>query len=496
MNKKSLKINVISSIMLQLVTIVSGFILPRIILVYFGSETNGLVSSINQFLSYVSLLEGGISGVIMAGLYQPLAENNTEKISAVVKATDIFFKKISIIFVLYALGLGIIYPLIVQSGFSWRYVFSLTLILAASIFIQYCFSLTYRALLIADRRGYIVYLSQMCFVIINLIFVLIALKIFPNIHVIKGIAALAYTIQPVVYNWYINKHYRIDKHSSPDQDALEQRWSGFGQNIAYFIHSNTDVVVLTFFTSLSVVSIYSVYAMVIKSLRNLVTSISSAVSPSMGNILTGENMEIKNDAFNMYEFGVGFLTSIAFTIGGCLLVPFVMIYTNGITDVDYYQPYFAIILLISEAIYAYSEPFVNVAFAAGHFKQTAKYAYSESVINILISILVVRKFGLIGVSVGTVIAMGYRMIVQIIYLKKNILFRSPIKTCENILTFLAAVFSSVFVVKWIGFAKPDSYLLWAIQALEISIIVGVIFLLYCVIFRKNELSKLIHRIIR
>ena len=42
--------NIVSSIVLQVVNIISGFILPRIILGTFGSEVNGLVSSLNQFL--------------------------------------------------------------------------------------------------------------------------------------------------------------------------------------------------------------------------------------------------------------------------------------------------------------------------------------------------------------------------------------------------------------------------------------------------------------
>lgn len=72
---KLIIVNIICSLLLQVVTIVSGFILPKIIISSLGSETNGLVASINQFLNYVVLLEGGVSGVITASLYQPLSTN-------------------------------------------------------------------------------------------------------------------------------------------------------------------------------------------------------------------------------------------------------------------------------------------------------------------------------------------------------------------------------------------------------------------------------------
>ena len=64
MNKRSTKLNVLTSLALQIVTILNGFIVPRIILTAFGSEVNGLVSSLGQFLNYITLLEGGVSGVV------------------------------------------------------------------------------------------------------------------------------------------------------------------------------------------------------------------------------------------------------------------------------------------------------------------------------------------------------------------------------------------------------------------------------------------------
>ena len=71
--KNKLKWNSISAILLQVVTAVSGIILPRIIITNYGSGVNGLIASITQFLSYIALLETGIGGVIQtacAGRYE------------------------------------------------------------------------------------------------------------------------------------------------------------------------------------------------------------------------------------------------------------------------------------------------------------------------------------------------------------------------------------------------------------------------------------------
>ena len=94
--------NAFTSLLLQLVTIVSGFIIPRLILKNFGSEVNGLISSLNQFLNYVTILEGGLSSVILANLYKPLYEKNHAKINSVIKTTQKFYQKLATIFIFYA----------------------------------------------------------------------------------------------------------------------------------------------------------------------------------------------------------------------------------------------------------------------------------------------------------------------------------------------------------------------------------------------------------
>ncbi len=59
--KKKVMLNVGCTMLCQLVTFISGLIVPRLILSTFGSEANGLVSSITQFLNYIALVEGELA---------------------------------------------------------------------------------------------------------------------------------------------------------------------------------------------------------------------------------------------------------------------------------------------------------------------------------------------------------------------------------------------------------------------------------------------------
>ena len=83
--KKRVKRSVFTTLMLQCTTLVCGLIVPRALLGAYGSEAYGATTSIAQFLSYITLLEGGIGGVARAALYKPLAENNKYQISIIIK---------------------------------------------------------------------------------------------------------------------------------------------------------------------------------------------------------------------------------------------------------------------------------------------------------------------------------------------------------------------------------------------------------------------------
>ena len=487
----NVKKNIITSLLCQLITIINGLVVPRLILGSFGSEVNGLVSSISQFLNYITLLEGGLSGVIMAALYKPLAEKDSMRVSAIINATNQFFRRIAVMFVGYMLIVATLYPLFVHTSFSWGFVASLAVIIGITLFIQYFFSLSLRLLINANQEGYIVYTAQIIFTLINFIFTLIVINVYPEIHVLKIANVIAYCIQPIVFVAYVNKNYKLDRSIPPDKNAISQRWDGFGQNLAFFIHTNTDVVVLTVFCTLLDVSVYSVYFMVIGSLKNLVMSISSAVVPSIGNTLASGDSDIINDAFDTYETGINIITTFAFACGIVLIVPFVNIYTAGIVDANYIQPVFGILLMIAEAIYCYRDPYVSIAYASGKFKETSKYAYIEAISNIVISVILVIRFGLVGVAVGTFVSMCYRFIMHVIYIKKNIINRPISKFAASFARSAIILGISVVLAFVVMFKLPTSYGGWIVMAMTVAGIVALMILVVQMVFNRKQFTALV-----
>lgn len=128
---KRLRWNTYSSLVFQLTTIICGFILPRLILKSFGSQVNGLVNSIMQFLHIITFLELGVGAVVQSSLYKPLSDRDDLQTSRIMRSANKFFTKIAIILLAYVAVLMVLYPILVNKDFG--YIYTAALILAISI---------------------------------------------------------------------------------------------------------------------------------------------------------------------------------------------------------------------------------------------------------------------------------------------------------------------------------------------------------------------------
>jgi len=206
--KKALK-NIVSSLLLQITTIICGFITPSLIIKNYGSDVNGLISSITQFLSYIMLLEAGVGPVLKAALYKPIAEKDKEEIFALLRSGQKYFRTISYIFVIYIILLFLIYPIIVSTQFDFVFTCSLIIIMSISTFFEYYMGITYRIYLNASQNTYIISCIQLITLIVNTIVVVILIKLGFNVHIVKLVTTLIFVMRPILQYLYTSKVEKI-----------------------------------------------------------------------------------------------------------------------------------------------------------------------------------------------------------------------------------------------------------------------------------------------
>lgn len=494
--KTKLMLNSASSLIYQLITIVCGFILPRYFLLYYGSEVNGLVSSITQFLGFISLAECGVGAVVQSTLYKPLAHNDMESVSGIVVSSERFFRRIAYILLGYTAVLMLVYPLITADSFDYFFTLVLTAVISVSSFAQYYIGMTYKLLLNADQLGFIQHIIHTVALILNTVLCILFMKSGASVQIVKLTTSLIFVIQPALLSVIAKRKFKIDRKIKLTEEPIKQKWNGLAQHIATVVLGNTDTVVLTLLSTLENVSVYAVYHMVVNGVKQIVVSMTNGMQAMFGNMLAKNEKEEINLAFDRIEWLLHTMVTFVFSVTAVLILPFIKIYTADITDADYIVPAFAYMITLAQASYCFRLPYNIMVLAAGHYKQTQWSAIIEAVINIVVSVILVFRFGLIGVAIGTFVAMAYRTVYLVFYLKKNILFRKIHHFIKHLIVdIVCAVFLIVPVSLLPSFynMQPDGYFAWVILAVKVALTGIVVFAAVNVILYRKEMKQILLR---
>lgn len=495
MRKKLLAKNTVASLLSQITALVCGFILPRLFLEYFGSEVNGLVNSITQFLGVISFLELGVGAVVQSSLYKPLAEGDKQQVSRVMVSADRFFRRLAQILLGYVLLLVTVYPLIANQSFGYLYTATLIAAISISSFAQYYFGIVNSLLLNADQRGYIQYNAQTITVVLNTVVCVFMIKLGGSVQLVKLTTSLIYLARPLALRIYVNRRYQIDWKIQYDGEPIQQKWNGVAQHIAAVVLDGTDTIVLTLLSTLSNVSIYSVYFMVIKGVKTLFLSMTNGIQSLLGELWARQELEELRKTFGWTEWCIHTGTTFVFSCTAALIVPFVRVYTAGINDANYIQPAFAILLTLANAMHCLRLPYNIMVLAAGHYKQTQKNYIVAATINIVLSVLTVKAWGLIGVAIGTFAAMAYQTVWLAIYDSKHFV-SWPMKSV--IKQFAVDGITAVFIVVISGMLTMHSvtYLSWIMLAIVTALLAVIITAFLNFIVYKEKMMALIHILLK
>lgn len=492
------KLNIVSSLGTQIVALFCGLVIPRMMIGAFGSELYGATASIGQFLAYISLFEGGIGGVARAALYGPIAQNDVARMSAIVSEIKRFFRLLAYAFVAYVIILGVSFKSIshIQS-LDWISTFLLVVVISISTFGQYFIGISNSVFLQAAQKTYITNAITMIATVLNTVLVILLVRVGCNIIVVKLVSSCVFVLRPIFLWLYVKKSYKLTHVKKTREVYLKQKRTGMGQHLAFFLHSNTDVMVLTWFADLASVAVYSVYHMVISQIQNLTTSFASGMEAIFGDMLAKNEYDELNRCFGYYETLISIVSTVLFSATAVLILPFVKLYTRNVSDANYIVPLFAIILTLASLVYCWRIPYHSMTIAAGHFKETRVAAYGEAVINVGLSILLVHFGGLVGVAIATLVATMFRFFYYAIYLSKKI-------SCRKISAFLKRIsinivaFAIIFLLGRIvtSSMNMENYAQWALGGIVVTAVAVLVTLILNGMFYRSDFVAILNKILK
>ncbi len=469
------KKNTISTLAHQLVTTLCGLVIPWIMIDTFGSAAYGATTSIVQFLSYITLFEGGIGRVARGALYKPLADRDHEKISGLYLAVKRFFSGIGLAFAGYAVVLAFLYHDIAEvTIFSREYTFALVISIAIGKFAEYMGGISKVTLLNADQKQYVVNAAYIFTNMLNAGLIVLLATSGVSIMWVKLVSSLVFVLRPVLYSLYVRKHYRIIKNGP--RMSLPNKFTGVAQHTAYVIQNNTDVIILTVLADLRSVAVYSVYHLIIFSMRNVVTAFTGGMEALLGNMAAKGEQETLRRTYRGYKLILTILTVALFGATAVLILPFVRLYTAGVEDADYIRPVFGLLLVLSEALNCLILPCFNLSIAANKLKESQIGSYGEAAVNVVVSLILVLAWDpLLGVALGTLASTVFKCVYYTVFSGKKILKGNVLRMLMKMTaTGLVLVELSVGGV-WLMEKMPvDNYFVWVVWGIGCILVTGAI----------------------
>lgn len=490
MKYKNGVLSAIAGILQQLVTLVFGLIVPRLFIRTFGSEMNGLLSSIANLYSYLALVEAGVGTVTIQALYGPLGRDDKKSINQIMTATSQYYTRAGFYYLLGVLAIAVIYPLTVPSTIPFQTIFLLTILSGMGGVINFWVQGKYTVLFRAEGKQYLIHIVSMCaYVLSNAIKIAMLLAGYDVIAIHIGYFVLD-LLKMAFFMLYIRKHYKwLNLKETPNKAALSQSRAVLIQEIMRMICSNTDILVLTYVAGdLKAVSVYSIYLMIYSTVEKLFSTFFGSFHYVLGQKYNTDKTGYM-PLHRVYE-ALSMTGSFAlYTIAFVLTTPFLRVYTAGITDIAYVDPYLPFLFTFMHLLSSGREASSRVINFAGHFRQMQWRAILESAINLLISVVLVRIIGIYGVLLGTIIAYLYRTNDIIIYASHKILERSSWITYRMWLVNMA-VFGIIWYLSSLLKLSVNSFILLFAKAIPVSLAIACFYILELGVLEPKALRYL------
>lgn len=462
---------------------------------YIGREYLGLNSVYASILSMLSIADLGLDTVFVYLLYKPLKEYNYSVIKGVLNLYKIVYRYIALFILIVGVSLIPFLPKIIGHSSSLTGVYSIYFLYLINAIVGYLNAYN-RSLLIADQNGYVVNGLTSGFIVIVDTVQIFQIIFFPNPIIYMIIQVIGTILTNVIITYVVNRRYsRVVHHSAAKLDSNMRRTlihngvGGISNKIGSIIVISSDNVLLSIFTNLVTVGMYSNYTVLTSACSKVMQTISSAITPSLGQMGVERDVGKNKDIFLELTFIIQSISLFVFAGFLNFVAPFVRLWLGTQNVFPMFLTWLISfnlwLTLIRTPAWMFTDSF------GLQWIQKWK-AVIEAVVNLGISLLflIVFKLGIEGIILGTILS----TISVVLWYEPWIVFKCVIpemnlrKYFAFCLPFLILIFgiTSINMLMIFSFKlRFDGVYAFVFSTIEF---LGLI-IVYCLVFFKNKYFK-------
>lgn len=327
--------NIIYGSAYKVIAILFPFIIRTITLNVLGIQYLGLNSLFVSVLNVLNLAELGFGTALVYSMYKPLAEDDANKVNALLN----LYKKIYRIIGFIVLAVGLAAMPFLEFLISGTYPADINLYLLYSIFllnsvIGYFFFAYKNAILVAQQRNDIV--SKINILTIGLLYItqIIVLLVFKNYYIYIVFLPVSTLATNLVVDFVTRKKFPQFKAqgsvAAEEKKSIKKQVTAlFTHRIGYVVQSSIDNICISAFLGLTLLGKYNNYFYIITAIESFLTIIKQSMLAGIGNSAATETVEHNKKIFNKLIFINMWIVGWCSCCLLCLYQPFMRIWVGG-----------------------------------------------------------------------------------------------------------------------------------------------------------------------
>lgn len=395
--KKSLY-SALTGFLLTVVNGVLGLLITRMIIINYGSDFNGLNSVANQIVNLLLIIEGGITIATNVALFRPLSKKNYRVVNGIMSATKIMFNKIGTIFFLVGVLTSIIYSFFVKSDLSSGLIISIFLLTIIPTTFNLIFATKYMIIIQTEQKEYLINLVKIVSILLSQFLIYLVISFNQHVIFIRLITMMCGVLNGIILIIIAKRRYEfLDFRAVPLFNEVKGTGDVLIQKITGMIYMNTPIIFISVTAGTSLASVYFVYNSIFMFLKNLLYSIVNAPRMALGELLSEQKNEKVIEVFYKYQYIITNISLVLISTAVVLSMPFISFYTKGITDINYFNWFFLIILALISYFEILHIPSGNIIMVSGSFKILKKIQVIALIFLIIFTLIGAIIFGAYGV---------------------------------------------------------------------------------------------------
>ena len=463
-----------------------------VIVNYYGSEMNGIFQTANHFVNMFTFVEGGFVVSAVVKLYAAVEKREFDLVNGLISSIKFFLGKVAIIFlVVSTIGVSVYLPFVKTSisSFDVAFIFGISIINSAlTIYASYN-----NAIFEAYQDEYYLKLFYIFSNLLQIVITMICAKYKLSVLWIKGsmfLTSAMYWLCIIIVRKKRYPYIRFDEQKTQKMSILRDSIDVMVQKIASIINQSLDIFLLTLTGQVVLASVYGVINMVFNFAKVLGDNIAASPINGIGKLLNNGKKKEVEEIYSLYEFIVINVYIFLVVMCSTLIIPFVKLYIKGSDNSIYMNKTTIILFSIVVFFNVLNRPSSSLINYSGNFAFQRNVLCISTPVNLIISILLVKKFGINGILIGTLVS--YLMLVPLNVYKasKNVLrnfsYITVYKYVISVILFLVMDVCGVILGTRI---YANNYFVLIVCAILCSLLIGGCLVGLRLIFNRNEMKK-------